>query len=271
LKCKLQKKSSSLQPSFIFRVYPNSTIEKIEMKTKRTLLGFLVLVGILGMSSCTRERVIVPSKKVITEDIYVADFDRLRVGSAFTVYVNFENHEDLSLEVNENLMEYVEAKVVNGELRIELEDKVNLRRGAELRAYVGAKYLDGLSASGASRIYLRDRLFASNLSIDVSGASRIKGQIDTDFTDANVSGASDLDLEGSADEMELDASGASNVSGFGLTTNILDVDLSGASKAELTNEGEMTLRLSGASIFRYKGNGVIRSIETSGASKVQKK
>lgn len=234
-------------------------------------MGFLILVGILGMSSCTRERVIKPSKKVVTEDVFVEDFQRLRVSSAFTVYVDFKNKEDLTLEVNENVLEYVEVRVVNGELRIDLEDRINLRNGAELTAYVGAKYLDGLTASGASRIYIKDELFADDLDLQISGVSRIKGTIHTDFTTARVSGASDLDLEGDTDDLELDGSGASNISGYGLVTDLLDIELSGSSKAELTNDGEMKIRLSGASTFKYKGDGVIRSIETSGASKVQKK
>jgi len=228
------------------------------------------LVGIVALSSCTRERVIVPSKKVITDKIFVEDFDELRIGSAFTCYVDFENHEDLILEVNENLMEYVDVRIVDGELRIDLEDRVNVRKGAELTAYVGAKYLKGLSASGASRIYLRDKMSASDIRLDVSGASRIKGDVDADYAIARISGASDLDLEGYVKDMELDGSGASNITGYSLETEYLDLELSGASRAELSNDGEMDLRLSGASVFRYRGNGVITSIETSGASKVER-
>lgn len=240
------------------------------MKTQKRIVILLALIGVVAFSSCTRERVIVPSKKIATENVFVEDFTRLKVASAFNCYVNFENKEELILEVNENLLEYVEVRVVNGELRIELEDDVNLRKGAELNAYVGAKILEELTASGASRIYLRDPLDVKDLEMNISGASRIKGEIKTDFTNARISGASDLDLEGFADEMELDGSGASNITGYDLTTNYLDLELSGASKAELTNEKEMKLRLSGASTLRYKGDGVISSIETSGASKVKR-
>jgi hypothetical protein len=241
------------------------------MKTKNSLVGIMILTGILALSSCTRERFIAPSSKISTETILVEDFNQLRVGSAFNCYVSFENKEELLLEVNENLLEYVEVKIVNGELRIGIESGVNLRKGAELTAYVGANYLKGLSASGASRIYLRDVLRSQSLDVHVSGASRIKGDIKTDITTVVVSGASDLDLEGYTNDLELDASGASNIGGYDFECDKLDLHMSGASKAELRNEGEMHIRLSGASVFKYKGDGVIKSIKTSGASKVEKK
>ncbi|HRW95302.1 MAG TPA: DUF2807 domain-containing protein [Bacteroidales bacterium] len=106
-----------------------------------------------------------------------------------------------------------------------------------------------------------------------SGASRI----DTDCPIAlnaavfEASGASHFDINGSAINCKVELSGASRFEGFDFTAITLDCDLSGASRMDITCQGIMKIKASGASTINYKGDCVINSIETSGGSAVVKK
>jgi hypothetical protein len=100
----------------------------------------------------------------------------------------------------------------------------------------------------------------------------MKGRI---FVNGNLkielSGASDLDLTGTAAHTVIDASGASDMDGYAFSTQTCEAEGSGASSIQLTVDREVNARLSGASSMRYKGDAVIKNINTSGASKISRK
>lgn len=106
-----------------------------------------------------------------------------------------------------------------------------------------------------------------------SGASLIETDcpvtVNTAFFEA--SGASRFSVYGSAINCTVALSGASRFEDFDFTAITLDCDLSGASRMDITCQGVMKIKASGASIIHYKGDCVINSIETSGGSEVIKK
>ena len=106
-----------------------------------------------------------------------------------------------------------------------------------------------------------------------SGASRIDSESEMTLNQASfeASGASHLNFMGSAINCQVKLSSASRFQRFDFTAITLNCELSGASRVEITCEGAMKVKASGASKVLYKGNCVITSIETSGASEVTKK
>ena len=56
--------------------------------------------------------------------------------------------------------------------------------------------------------------------------------------------------------------------GFDLATNYCDAEVSGATSVNITVNKELYANASGASDVRFKGEGLIRDIKTSGASNV---
>jgi hypothetical protein len=79
-----------------------------------------------------------------------------------------------------------------------------------------------------------------------------------------------MTVTGSASELGVKASGASDFKGFDFVTDICDAHASGASDIKITVNKELSAHASGASDVRYKGDGVVRDLKTSGASSVSK-
>ena len=98
----------------------------------------------------------------------------------------------------------------------------------------------------------------------------MKVEIVADKLTADLSGASEMTVSGTAKELSMEGSGASSFHGFDLSTQNSDVDVSGASTAHVQTEKEIKVEASGASSVRYKGNAVIREIKSTGASSIQK-
>ncbi|MFA5752379.1 MAG: DUF2807 domain-containing protein [Bacteroidales bacterium] len=105
-----------------------------------------------------------------------------------------------------------------------------------------------------------------------SGASRIDTDCPITLNAAvfEATGASLFNVYGSAINCKVELSGASRFEDFDFTAITLDCDLSGASRMDITCQGIMKIKASGASRIYYKGDCIINSIETSGGSEVVK-
>jgi hypothetical protein len=128
-----------------------------------------------------------------------------------------------------------------------------------------------LYVSGASRLDINN-VSVNNMKWDMSGASRIVGQIKvaTNF-DVRLTGASRVDLKGSAQDISVDASGASYLSLKDFPVGNAKLRLMGASYSGINVNGKLDVSLDGASRLEYDGHPVLGDIKIAGASNFKRK
>jgi len=126
-------------------------------------------------------------------------------------------------------------------------------------------------ASGASTLEISG-MSVNNVRVGLSGASKLNGNIqakgDARF---EVSGASNLELAGSAAAAKITVSGASRANLERFEVKNAGISLTGASNSTINVSDKLDAELSGASHLTYTGNPVMGKIETSGASSLTKK
>ena len=105
----------------------------------------------------------------------------------------------------------------------------------------------------------------------MSGASKVIGAITGSDANFDVSGASTIQLEGSASNVVIDGSGASRVNLGGFTVDNVDIELGCASSGTVKLDGRLDANLSGASKLEYIGEPTMGTINTSGGSTLSKK
>ncbi|HVZ55301.1 MAG TPA: head GIN domain-containing protein [Chitinophagaceae bacterium] len=205
------------------------------------------------------------------------NFHAIRISNAFDVYLTQGNDEVVAVSAADpDVRSRIHVEVEGGVLSIWLDGDKKFWKGwnsgkMKLRAYISFRSLDKLTASGACDVNLVGVIKSDDLKIDLSGASDLKGKLDIGKLDVQLSGASDMTVSGTASQLKADLSGACDFKGYDLETDFCDVSASGASGMKITVNKELSARLSGASDMNYKGNGLIRDIKTSGASKVSRK
>jgi len=99
----------------------------------------------------------------------------------------------------------------------------------------------------------------------------VTGDITAGNAEFDISGASSVELDGSANDIAADVSGASSLKLDDFTVSNANVDLSGASSGTVNLDGRLDADLSGASRLWYIGEPTMGDIDTSGASSVSKK
>jgi|SRR5688572_20989773 len=202
------------------------------------------------------------------------NFHAISISNAFDVYLTQSNNEE-AVAVSASETKYrdlISVEVKNGILSIGLKKNgwKMLRGNKKLKAYISFIKIDRLDVSGASDIYIQGKIKADELKIDISGASNLKGVIEAQKMTVDISGASDVSITGTAPQLTVDASGASRFKGTEFVTDFCNARATGASDIKLTVNKELSAHASGASDVRYKGEGVIRDIKTSGASSISR-
>lgn len=207
----------------------------------------------------------------------VSSFHGIKVSNAFDVYISQGNTDAVAISASdEETRKKIETKVENGILIVRLDADKNFWKGwnnsrKKLKAYISVKKLDYLNISGACDVFMEEGISADVLKMVVSGASDVKGKINAKTFDLDINGASDITLTGVVENFSVNASGASDFKGYDLVTNMCEAKASGASSVSITVNKELNATASGASSVRFKGEGLIRDLKTSGASSVSRK
>jgi hypothetical protein len=206
-----------------------------------------------------------------TQSFSNTDFNALEISSAFTVNITQSNSYSITIAANQRIMDQIEVKQ-NGNLLI-----INVKPGAIIgsfnaKAQITMPKLDNITLSGATRGTATGFNSDEPFNAKILGASSLQL---TDFQSADItidlSGASSLNAKGSANNLSGIVSGASNLDLLNLAINVANVNLSGASHAEVNLNGELNVDASGASSLQYTGQPTLGTINTSGASTVAKK
>ena len=239
------------------------------MKTRRTMyifITFLLMASSGLMGSCIPILGEKGDGNVVKEDRQVSGFTSLEVSGAFNVYLYQGKSESLTVETDQNLMEYIITEVKGDKL--EIYTKGTIRKATKMNIYLTFEELEMIDVSGAVSITGEDKMIFQELNIDGSGATEIDLIMDVELLKADLSGASEIDLSGEAKFVRLELSGASEISAFDFEVAHFELDVSGAADAKIHVTGNLDVEISGAASVRYKGSPHVNS-EISGAGSLK--
>jgi len=202
----------------------------------------------------------------ISETRNVGSFNAIDASGA--VQIELTQQENQSVTVN-SLKEYVpniKTEVVDGVLKVYSTDNLIKPR---IKIRIGMDSITSINARGASNIDFTAPFTVKRMNLTLQGASKA----DLSFTSAqnldfNLDGASKIDLQGNADTLKINAAGVSNVDAEGLRTKVVDIEMNGASKADVFASESFNGKAYGASKIVCKGNPGKRSNESNTASRI---
>jgi hypothetical protein len=230
--------------------------------------ALLSLVLVLLVSVLFAQTVIVHDPNAVLRP--VTAFRSITVSDAIDLYISQGDEEGVVVSAeNSHSRERIQTTVENGVLKIRCDK--NAPGNRNLKAYVSFKTLEKLTASGASDVYVQGSIKGEQLDIILSGASDFKGKVDLKNLNIEQSGASDAVISGTAANLKIQSSGASDLKGFELYAENCDASASGASDIRITVTRELNASASGASSVHHKGEAIIRTVSSSGASRIIRK
>jgi carbon monoxide dehydrogenase subunit G len=242
------------------------------MKTTKTLSAILFVSLFMGVSTLFAGcRLGVPKGdgNIVKQERKISSFNGIDISGAFNIYLKQGDAESVTLEADENIMQYIRTEVKDGILNVGLKES-HYHNTGKINVYITIKGLKSIDLSGAVDLQTQNKLSLSDLSIDVSGAADTRLEMAVQKLTIDGSGASKMSFTGSATEVSMDLSGASEIFAFDMPAESYTISLSGAGTAEINVTKKLNAEISGAGTIRYKGSPSEISQDLSGAGSIKK-
>jgi hypothetical protein len=179
----------------------------------------------------------------------LSGFASVKTGGAVTIEVVAQKDFNVEVEADDNLLEHIKTEVDGDTLKIYTEGNISTKNSIRVR--IAMPQIESFDVSGASNGTLTN-VKNESLTIEASGASKIK-------------------VDGEAAELNVELSGASRLDAENLKAENAKVEASGASNATIFATNEVEAEASGASSVRYVGTPKNVTQSSSGASSVKQK
>ena len=217
------------------------------------------------------------SGDIVVEERQVSDFEEILVTGVGKVIVTQGETESLTIETDDNLMEYIKTEVKGNTLEIGFTQDTSFSPGGGRKILeptdgfifrVSVVDLNAISVSGAARFEVK-KLKIDQLSINLSGAGDIMiDSLDAAHLDVLISGAGNVDLTGKAEVQEIKLSGFGRYQADDLASQQAVVIISGAGGADVWVSESLDVTISGAGDVKYYGNPSITP-EITGVGRIQ--
>ena len=181
-----------------------------------------------------------------TETRQLPSFSSIEVGGACTLDVTVGKPQSVEISGDDNILPLITTEVRGDRLMVRTEKPVNPQ--LPLRLAVSVPRLALVSVSGAAR-------------------GEVRG-IGGELFQFHVSGAANATLSGATKRLEIQASGAGSINAADLKAEAVEVQISGAGKADVHATRSLVARISGAAKVRYRGKPAQVTPEVSGVGSV---
>ncbi|MEO6489740.1 MAG: head GIN domain-containing protein [Ferruginibacter sp.] len=220
----------------------------------------LIVLGILSLAACRYRS---GSGNIITEKRSTAEFTGVIVAGGFEVEIK-TGPPQVKVEADDNLMRYVETKVVNGQLKIRMED-VNVH-DAHLKIYITAPEINTIKASAAADVIAKDVLISRKINLQVSGGSGIEAGIDAPETSVEASSGGSIKLSGRTRDLKVTCSSGSVIKAKSLLSENTTVNASSGGAANVHASVTLEANASSGGDISYSGAANVRKSVSSGGT-----
>lgn len=238
------------------------------MTNRKSILFILPLIALV-MMACNlgiNIQAVRGSGTLKTEERSVSGFDRISLSGMGDLNVVQGDEEKLTIEAEDNLLQYITTEVRGSELQIGIKDGTNILPTRGIHFELRVKNLSAVSVSGAGNLKM-DSLKSNDLDLTVSGAGNVDIK-NLDVTGVNVksSGTGNFTLAGKTQTQNITISGAGNYRAGDLESNIADLSVSGAGNSTLWVKEKLTVKISGFGRVEYYGDPTVTQDISGGGS-----
>jgi hypothetical protein len=247
------------QPEF------NQQIYKTKNKMKKLSIAFAVLATGFLFSSCKK---VVGEGPIVTENRPVGEFSSIALSISGELYYTQSATNKLEISAQQNILNVIDAHIVNHELVIKIRDGVRIKNHESIVVNVSCPTIDGLRISGSGNIHA-DSTQTDNMHLTLSGSGNINlGKLLANSLDANISGSGNIVVSGGAvDKKHLNISGSGGIDTRNVFANDVKTITSGSGEMHVNAAKTLDATISGSGSVYYTGTPVVDT-HISGSGKV---
>lgn len=243
---------------------------------KTTSMRWLLLLAITPLlTACFEDPKLFPCEAgdgvKTTETRAVAGFTEMIIDIPADIYLHQDTAYFLTIEAQENLMDWINTDVSGSVL--EIRNERCFRQVKTIRIDVYLPELSLLEINGSSDVYGQDAFATNQLTLAVNGSGSIDLEADadevdlditgsgdirlatiTDYLNSRIRGSGDVVLSGATDVFDLKIEASGSVEAFPFQTNETYIIISGSGDAEVAADSILDVTINGSGDVYYQGN-----------------
>lgn len=242
---------------------------------KRIAQIFTVILFSMSMYSCYHFPLCISgSGPIVTQTFELDPFDEIASETVIDIEVVQGNTQKVIAEGNENMMSFIELKVINNKLY------VDLRHGSynhfELKVYVTIPTLKEVELESTGNVYLGEfknleslKLYSTstgnidadgvfeiedNLNVKSNSTGNIHISINCDNVDVEANSTGNVTIKGNCNTQNIDLDGTGNYNGFDLYSKECTVTTNGTGDAKVYVSDILDAKIRSVGSIYYKGD-----------------
>ncbi|MEM9836800.1 MAG: head GIN domain-containing protein [Bacteroidota bacterium] len=197
-------------------------------------------------------------------------FTEVKSCCSMEVMITKGNERSVSIEADDNILEYIETDFNGSRLTIRTSRGANIEPSQRVKVSITMPTIEGLYASSSSDLIAKGAFSGDELELDVSSS----GEIMVDFTGSEVdiegSSSGRIKLRGRADVVKADLSSSSKIDATDFTAKRLKAEASSSGRISIEVTDEIDADVSSSGKVYYSGNPSKVFSDASSGGKVKK-
>ncbi|HCW07978.1 MAG TPA: hypothetical protein DGG95_11515 [Cytophagales bacterium] len=228
---------------------------------KLNLLFVLIILSLLLLSAAS-----IALAQPIKKTFELGEFKSIYVNSNYTVMLKQTNKQEVSVEVDPDILPLTKIFVENGVLMINVERKPDnpnksiwskiddIKLKSVMKVMVSMKNISDLQVNGGGKIISENSIASDNLNLSVSGSGGMDLDIKGNNIKTEVSGSGNIALKGYATMNDIMLSGSGSLSAFACELEKAKVKVSGSGNCEINVTANLDALVLGSGTIKHKGN-----------------
>ncbi|PHR70591.1 MAG: DUF2807 domain-containing protein [Lutibacter sp.] len=239
------------------------------MKFMKTIVTTLIICLTIQANAFTKK--VKGNGNVVTETRTTEDYEKIAVGGSFDVTLVSGKEGNLTIKIEDNLLEYLITEVNDGTLKIKWKKGINVHTRKGVIITVPFKQINAVSLAGSGNIKTNDPITSHNLELKIAGSGNMNLDIKASDLITKIAGSGNMSINGTTTNLECRIAGSGDFNSYNLTTRDVEVKIAGSGTLKATINGKISAKIVGSGNVYYKGTGTTEDVKVTGSGNVSKK
>ena len=239
------------------------------MKRSCAVIGLLAIVTLVLGACVGLVGEVKGSGSVVTESRDPGGFSRVYLATSGEAIITQDGEGSLTIETDDNVMEYVTSEVREGTLYLEFDTtKVKTISPSSLKFTVNVGDIAGVTVAATGDV-TAENLDVSGLVVKTSQSGNVRiGSITADEVEVRLGGSGDVELAGETAFHEILITGSGNLLAEDLQSDAVKIRISGTGDATVWAVDDLNVNLGARGSTFYYGDPPTTVFEDNGTGEI---
>lgn len=231
----------------------------------------IALIICVGFQANAHGKKVKGNGNVVTENRTTIDYEKIAVAGAFDVTLVAGKEGELTIEIEDNLSQYLITEVKEGTLKVKWKKGINVRTKKGVKITIPFKQINSVSLAGSGNIKTKDVISSHDLVLKIAGSGNLDLDVKASELITKIAGSGDMSIKGNTTNLICKIAGSGDFDSYDLTTQDSEIKIAGSGSVRTTVNGKLSAKIVGSGSVYYKGTGTTENVKVAGSGSVSRR